>query len=65
MRATKIVLIVKHLTYKERLRQLNLPILKYRRTRGDMIEVLKILKANMTAMLYSALINNMIVEPGA
>ena len=39
MRATKLVLTVKHLTYKERLRQLNLPTLKYRRTRGDMIEV--------------------------
>jgi len=41
--ATKMVLTVKHLTYKERLRQLKLPTLKYRRIRGDMIEVFKIL----------------------
>ena len=37
MRATKLVMTVKHLSYKERL------ALKYRRTRGDMIEVYKIL----------------------
>jgi len=43
MRATKLVLTVKHLTYKERLVQLKLPTLKYRRLRGNMIEVLKIL----------------------
>jgi len=35
MRATKLVLTVKHLTYKERLLQLKLPTLKYRRTKGD------------------------------
>jgi len=29
--------------YKERLLQLKLPTMKYRRTRGDMIEVYKIL----------------------
>jgi len=34
MRATKLVLTVKRLTYKERLLQLNLPTLKYRRLRG-------------------------------
>jgi len=39
MRATKLVLTVKHLTYKDRLLQLNLPSLKYRRTKGDMIDV--------------------------
>ena len=43
MRATKLVLTVKNLTYKERLQRLKLPTLKYRRTRGDMIEVFKIL----------------------
>jgi len=43
MRATKLVLTVKHLTYKERFVQLKLPTLKYRRLRGDMIEVFKIL----------------------
>ena len=34
---------VKLLSYKERLAPLKLPTLKYRRTRGDMIEVYKIL----------------------
>ena len=44
MRATKLELItVKHLPYKERLVRLKLPTLKYRRIRGDMIEVYKIL----------------------
>ena len=43
MTATKLVLTVKHLTHKERLQQLKLPTLKYRRTRGDMIEVFKLL----------------------
>jgi len=43
MRATKLVLTVKHLTFKERLVQLKLPTLKYRRLRGDIIEVFKIL----------------------
>ena len=43
MRATKLVMTVKHLSYKERLARLKLPTLKYRRTRGDMIEVYKIL----------------------
>ena len=32
-----------HLTYKERLQRLKLPTLVYRRARGDMIEVYKIL----------------------
>jgi len=31
------------LTYKDRLKRLKLPTLKYRRIRGDMIEVYKIL----------------------
>jgi len=43
MRATKLVLTAKHLTYKERLLQLKLPTLKCRRSRGEMIEVFKIL----------------------
>jgi len=34
---------LKHLKYKERLERLKLPTLRYRRTRGDMIEVYKIL----------------------
>jgi len=41
-RATKLVTLLKKLPYKERLLQLNLHTLKYRRLRGDMIEVYKI-----------------------
>jgi len=40
-RATKLIISFKHLTYTERLKQLQLPTLKYRRLRGDMIEVFK------------------------
>ena len=36
-RATKLIPEIKHLTYEERLKYLNLPTLKYRRLRGDMI----------------------------
>ena len=43
-RATKLACKNKALTYSERLKVLNLPTLKYRRHRGDMIEVFKILK---------------------
>ena len=41
MRATKLVITIKNLTYKDRLKWLKLPTLKYRRIRprGDMIEV--------------------------
>ena len=41
-RATKMVPQLKDLTYEERLRELKLPTLAYRRVRGDMIEVYKI-----------------------
>jgi len=40
-RATKLVIFLKHLSYIECLCQLKLPTLKYRRLRGDMIEVFK------------------------
>ena len=43
MRATKLVISIKNLTYKYRLKRLKLLTLKYRRIRGDMIEVYKIL----------------------
>jgi len=43
MRATKLVMKLKHIKYKKRLERLKLPTLRYRRTRGDMIEVYKIL----------------------
>ena len=42
-RATKQVKMIRHLNYSDRLRRLNLPTLRYRRHRGDMIEVYKIL----------------------
>jgi len=42
MRATKLITCIKHLTYAERLSYLNLPTLHYRRLRGDMIMVFKI-----------------------
>ena len=42
-RATKLIISLKKLPYKERLLKLKLPTLKYRRMRGDMIEVFKIL----------------------
>ena len=41
-RATKLVISLKKLPYEERLLQLNLHTLKYRRLREDMIEVYKI-----------------------
>ena len=44
MRATKLVISIKNFTYKDRLKRLKLPTLKYRHIRGDMmIEVYKIL----------------------
>ena len=43
MRATKLVSNIKHLPYIERLKYLSLPTLRYRRSRGDMILVFKIL----------------------
>jgi ribonuclease P/MRP protein subunit RPP40 len=42
-RATKQIPSLKELTYEERLRKLKLPSLSYRRIRGDMIELYKIL----------------------
>jgi len=62
LRAIKLALTVKHLTYKERLLQLKLSTLKYRHTRGGMIEVLTILTGKL--MLPSVMKNIKIVEPG-
>ena len=41
-RATKLVGCMKNLSYQERLQKLKLPALKYRRLRGDLIQVYKI-----------------------
>jgi len=38
MRATNMLLTIKHLMYKERFLRLKLPTLKYRRSRSDMLE---------------------------
>lgn len=42
-RATKMIFFDKQIGYEERLKSLNLPTLKYRRARGDMIETYKII----------------------
>ena len=41
MRATKLIRGLRGLSYTERLQKLKLPTLKYRRLRGDMIELYK------------------------
>jgi len=41
-RATKLIINLKNMSYINRLLHLKLPTLKYRRLRGDMIEVFKI-----------------------
>jgi len=41
MRATKLIRSLRGLSYTERLQKLKLPTLKYRRLRGDMIELYK------------------------
>jgi len=43
MRATKLLPSTRNLTYEKRLKMLNLPTLKYRRVRGDMIALYKII----------------------
>ena len=43
MRATKLIKEIKHRSYIDRLKYLNLPTLLYRRLRGDMIMVYKLL----------------------
>jgi hypothetical protein len=49
-RATKLIPSLKNLEYADRLRKLKMPTLKYRRHRGDMIEMFK----NMSALLMFA-----------
>ena len=44
MRHTKLVKLLKYLSYESRLKALDLPTLKYRRHRGEMIEVFKFLR---------------------
>ena len=47
-RATKLIPEIKKLCYPERLKKLNLPTLAYRRIRGQMIEVYKIINNIIT-----------------
>ena len=47
-RATKLIINFKNMSYSDRLQRLNLPTLKYRRLRGDKIEVFKITLEIMT-----------------
>jgi hypothetical protein len=42
-RATKLIPGLSNLSYEDRIRRLKLPSLSYRRSRGDMIEVYKIM----------------------
>ena len=49
MRATKIIKEIKHLGYIARLTYLKLPTLLYRRLRGDMIMVFKLLTGRYDA----------------
>ena len=64
--ATKLVIKVKKLHYEERLRQLKIPTLKYRRIRGDMIELYKIFAGkydnNTTEWIEENVLKNMIQE---
>jgi hypothetical protein len=57
-RATKFIHICKKLSYKDRLILLELPTLKYRRLRGDMIEVYKILNGFYDASVVPLLPRN-------
>ena len=43
MRATKLVVSVKHPSCEDRLKKIGIPTLKYRRLRGDLIDVFKII----------------------
>jgi len=52
-RATKLVIAVKKCKYEERLKKLHLPTLKFRRIRGDMVEVYKIFSGKYDATVTS------------
>ena len=57
-RATKLLGLCKSLSYKDRLMFLNLPTLKFRRLRGDMIEVFKILHTVYDTNVAPLLVRN-------
>ena len=56
-RATQLVPELKELNYEERLRTLKLPTLAYRRLRGDLIEVYKIMSGKCDSECCEDLIN--------
>ncbi|KAK2193528.1 hypothetical protein NP493_10g02012 [Ridgeia piscesae] len=66
-RATKLIPGYKELDYKERLKRLNLPTLSYRRLRGDMIEIYKILTGKYDSSVTSNFVtlreNDSIIQP--
>ena len=64
MRATKILECTKHLKYPDRLRLLNLPTLYYRRLRGDMICVFKIVTGIIDRTVACTFINSHSVTRG-
>ena len=55
-RATKLVPGLEELSYEERLRELKLPTLAYRRLRGDLIEVFKIMSGKCDSVVCEGLI---------
>ena len=55
-RATKLVPSLANLEYEDRLKRLNLPSLAYRRLRGDLIEVYKIMSGKYDAEACEGLI---------
>ena len=57
-RATKIIPNLKHLPYEERLKILKLPTLKFRRLRGDLINVYKILTNEKSSSKHLLPLNN-------
>jgi len=64
MRATKLITCIKHLTYAERLSYLNLPTLHYRRLRGDMIMIFKIVTGTIDSMVSFKFIGSHSVTRG-
>jgi ribonuclease P/MRP protein subunit RPP40 len=64
MRATKLITCIKHLPYVERLSYLKLPTLHYRRLRGDMIMVFKIVTGIMDRIVSCNFISSHSVTRG-
>ena len=58
-RATKMIKGLSKMSYRERLMHINLPTLRYRRLRGDMIEVFKILNGFYDENIAPKLIRNL------